>query len=189
MADSFQFQLQGIDPLLEKFKILKDDIKLKGGRFALRKAANLVADQLRANAKSIDDPSTAEQIAKNVTVRFGSKRFKSTGDLMFRVGILGGARSQTREALRARKRRSIAGIASLSELGEIAGAGSGNPGGDTFYWRFVEFGTEKTAARPFVRPALENSIDKATNEFISQYDKALARAIKRAKKKDAPTHF
>jgi len=29
-----------------------------------------------------------------------------------------------------------------------------NKGGDTFYWRFLEFGTKSIKARPFMRPAM-----------------------------------
>jgi HK97 gp10 family phage protein len=32
----------------------------------------------------------------------------------------------------------------------------GNLSQDAWYWRFVEFGTRKMAARPFLRPALES---------------------------------
>lgn len=37
---------------------------------------------------------------------------------------------------------------------------------DPFYWRFVEFGTSKMAARPFMRPAFEQSKEKAANVII-----------------------
>lgn len=32
---------------------------------------------------------------------------------------------------------------------------AGQPVDDAFYWRFVEFGTSKASARPFLRPAFE----------------------------------
>jgi hypothetical protein len=35
------------------------------------------------------------------------------------------------------------------------------------------------AARPFMRPALENNVQRATDEFMRQYGKALDRAIKK----------
>jgi HK97 gp10 family phage protein len=39
---------------------------------------------------------------------------------------------------------------------------------DAFYWRFVEFGTEKMAARPFMRPAFEAKKNAAV-EAIKTY--------------------
>ena len=182
MPDSVEFKLEGFDQLKAKLNSLEQDVKKKGGRFALRKAANIVADSVKQNARGIDDPGTEEKIADNVAIRWSGRRFKRTGDLMFRVGILGGARATGKAKRKTERRRARLGQTSLADLGEIEGRGKDNPGGDTFYWRFVEFGTEKTPARPFLRPALERNVTKATNEFVKQYGKSIDRAIKRAAK-------
>jgi HK97 gp10 family phage protein len=156
MAD---FDLVGMDSLLAKFDSIKQDIKYKGGRAALRKAANLIAEKAKQNAQKIDDPETAKNTAKNVAVRWGGKRFKATGDLNFRIGILGGAGGNKKAA----------------DL-------DGLPGKDTRTWRHLEFGTEKTAAQPFLRPALEANTGEAISVFAKEYEKAIDRAIKRAGK-------
>jgi HK97 gp10 family phage protein len=39
---------------------------------------------------------------------------------------------------------------------------------DSFYWRFVEFGTSKMAAKPFMRPAFDTKKESAT-EAIRDY--------------------
>lgn len=39
--------------------------------------------------------------------------------------------------------------------------GKGRP----FYWKFIEFGTVKLAARPFLRPAFESATYRAINAF------------------------
>ena len=163
MAD-FSVTMTGLDDLNKKIEALKYDASRKGGRFALRKAAQVVRDQARANALALNDPRTSEVIAKNITEKWGSKYNKTTGDLMFRIGVLGGARD-------------------YSAYGEITTGktASANPGGDTFYWRFVEFGTEKLAARPFMRPAIENTSQKATDVFITQFNAALDRALRKVK--------
>lgn len=160
------FQLTGIESLLAKLNEITYDVKRKGGRSSLRKAAMLVAKAAQSNiiSQQIDDPKTPRDIGKNITVRWSPRRFKNSGDLGFRIGVLGGA-----------KRPAIA-------AGEFKGAGKSNPGGDTWYWRFQEFGSEKNRARPFMRPALEKNTDKATNVFILEYGKAIDRAIKRASK-------
>ena len=128
--------IEGIDEINKKLDAVSDDIKFKGGRFALRKAANVIKGAVEKNALRLDDPETAEQISKNVAVRWSPKKFKRTGDLMFRVGLLGGAKSNA-----TRKRRR--GKRTLAEMGELDGKGKGNPGGDTWYWRLREFGTRK----------------------------------------------
>ncbi len=160
-----EFELVGMESLLAKFDSIKQDVKYKGGRAALRKAANLIADKAKQNAQKVDDPETASNISKNVAVRWGGKRFRATGDLNFRVGILGGARQNSRYGTRSTKERA-----------------NSNPGGETFHWRFLEFGTEKMAAQPFLRPALANNTSEAISVFAKEYEKAIDRAIKRAAK-------
>ncbi len=162
MADSISFQIQGLDSLLGKLESLKYETKKKGGRYALRKAAQLVRDAAKQNAQALDDPDTAESIYKNITELWNSRLFKRTGDLGFRVGVLGGARIPKSRP---------------------KGTEKGGPGGDTRYWAFVEFGHENVPAQPFMRPALESSVDKATDTFVREYEKAIDRAIKRAAKK------
>lgn len=166
MADSVSFKITGLDTFLGKLESLKYETKKKGGRSALRKAAQLVRDAARQNAQTVDDPSTTENIAKNIVERWNGRLNKQTGDLGFRIGVLGGARD-------------------YSAYGEIKTGkkSSQNPGGDTFYWRFLEFGTEKLAARPFMRPALASNVSTATDAFVTEYEKAIDRAIKRSIKK------
>jgi HK97 gp10 family phage protein len=177
-----EFGLQGIDELSVRFGAINYDLKYKGGRYALRKAANIVMVAARQRAQTIDDPKTREMVFKNLVVRFGNKTFKKSGDLLFRIGVLGGARDNSFKAQRRNERRRKAGSMSLGDLGEIEGQGKNNPGGDTFYWRFLEFGTETTQAHPFMRPALESNVSAATNEFVVQYRKSIDRAIKKAKR-------
>ncbi|MCQ2994017.1 HK97 gp10 family phage protein [Pseudomonas syringae] len=159
MAETLDFSLTGIDSLVGKLESVSYDMKRKGGRSALRKAAQLVADKLKDNASRLDDPESKERISDNVALRWSGRTFKATGDLMFRVGILGGAGSKSK-----------------------ASAYDGLPGGDTRHWRLLEFGTENMAAKPFMRKALADNISEATNAFITEYEKAIDRAIKRAAK-------
>lgn len=159
MSDSIDFSLTGLDEVLGKIASVKNDVTLKGGRFALRKAANLVVDAAKGNAANINDPTTGRSIADNIALRFSSRRFKQSGDLMFRVGVLQGA--------------------VLPKPGEEADTGGGGP---TPHWRLIEFGTENMPANPFMRRALSDNIDAVIGAFVTNYDKALARAIKRAAK-------
>lgn len=160
-----EVRMTGVDELVKKLESLKYDMKKKGGRFALRKAAQVIRDQARRNAQALDDPASPEVIAKNITEKWNGRINKRTGDLGFRVGVLGGARD-------------------YSAHGEITTGknASGNPGGDTFYWRFLEFGTEKSSARPFMRPAMEQSVQAATDAFIRNYQAAIDRALRKAAK-------
>lgn len=158
MIDGVQFSITGLDGILGKMAEVKSDIRRKGGRFAARKAAQVVVDAAKANARKLDDPETRESIEKNIAMRFSGRRFKATGDIMFRVGVMGGANPAN-----AKKSKDL-------------------PGGATWYWRFKELGTSKIPATPFLRPALEQNISPVIDTFATQYEKALDRAIRRAKK-------
>lgn len=159
MADGISFKMEGVDELNAKLKGLTQDLKYKGGRFALRKAAQVLVAKAKENAKSLDDEATAEDISKNITERWNGKLFKATGAIGFRIGVMGGA----------------GGNLSKKRL-------SGLPGGDTRYWRYLEFGTEKMRATPFMRPVIDTSGQDAVNTFIREYDRAATRALRRLEK-------
>ncbi|KJD20517.1 hypothetical protein VE30_02000 [Vreelandella aquamarina] len=159
MTDPVTANVEGLEPLLARMENLSFDLRKKGGRFAMRKAANLIRDKARENAKQLDDPKSAADISANVAVRFSPKDFKRNGNLVFRVGVLGGA----------------GGRKSAEQL-------SGLPGQDTRHWRQQEFGNSRHPAQPFMRRALSENIQAATDEFINQYNKALDRAIKRGER-------
>ncbi len=58
----------------------------------------------------------------------------------------------------------------------------GNLSQDAWYWRFLEFGTRKMAARPFLRPALESRRREATaaiKERLAQRIQTEAKALNR----------
>ena len=59
----------------------------------------------------------------------------------------------------------------------------GNPGGDTWYWRFPEFGTEHMAAKPMLRPGVNGVDTDVINVFAVELEKAIDRAVRRAAKK------
>lgn len=158
MAD-VEFSITGLDGLLGKLDSLSYDVRRKGGRAALRKAAQVVMQKAKEGAERIDDKETGRSIADNIALRWNGKLFKQTGDLGFRVGVLHGA--------------------VLKDGGDLS------PNSPTPHWRLIEFGTEKMAAAPFMRPALANSISEVTNTFVTEYEKAINRAIRRAAKKAA----
>lgn len=157
MADEVTFEMEGVEALEAKLKGISYDMKFKGGRFALRKAANLIRDKAKGKAERFDDAATGRKVADNVAVRWSGKHFKRTEDLKFRVGVKGGGKTR-----------------------------GGNPdtgvGGKTPHFHLLEFGTERMPAQPFLRPALAENTQEASREFIKQYGKAVDRAIKRAER-------
>ena len=127
--------MDGLDRALKNMRDLSTKVQRSSIRKATRRGAVVIRDAARATARGFDDPDTPETIWKNITIRQGRA---PKGDAKMRVGVMGGARD-------------------MSKHGEVKGSGKGNPGGDTFYWRFLEFGTEKMPAKPFMRPAAQSS--------------------------------
>ncbi|MDQ7965660.1 HK97 gp10 family phage protein [Pseudomonas plecoglossicida] len=159
MADGVEFSILGLDGLLGKLSAVSVDVRHKGGRAALRKAAQVVVQKAKEGAERIDDKATGRSISDNIALRWNGRLFKRTGDLGFRIGVLHGA--------------------VLKDGGDLS---SNAP---TPHWRLIEFGTEKMPAAPFMRPALADSINEVTNTFVTEYEKAIDRAIRRAAKKAA----
>lgn len=156
MADGIEFNLLGVDALVGKLAEVSSDVRRKGGRAALRKAAQVVANHAKENAARLDDPETGRSIASNIALRWNGRLFKQSGNLGFRVGVLHGAVLKNR-----------------------ADKGDNAP---TPHWRLLEFGTHKMAAQPFLRRALADNYGEATQVFLNEYSKAIGRAIRRAAK-------
>lgn len=167
-----EFKIEGMDELMSKLDALKDRKAVnRRARSAARKAMQLVQYAAMVGAARINDPTTRESIQENIAIRNGKSRDLNT--IRMRVGVLGGAKSYTNSKDNVRKGR--AGKQYSTE-------GSGkNPGGDTYYWRYIEFGTSRFPPTPFMRPALSQNIDAVTNEFKKVFMKSIETAIKKGK--------
>lgn len=161
-SDGISYEMTGLPELLGKLDELEYDLKRKGGRFALRKAAQVLREQARQNAARIDDPATGRSIADNIDIRWSGRTFKRTGNMMFRLGVLTGS---TRN---------------LEPGNPDTGAGGATP-----HAMLVELGTENAPAQPYLRPVPNQAGQEAVDEFINQYSKKIDRVLRQAKKKAA----
>lgn len=122
------FDDKSLTEITNKLKALDNKALTQETRKALRKGANAFKREIVKNAKSLDNSRTTNAIWRNVAIR--SKKQTKKSSIGVYVGILGGARE-----------------------GKNKGIGKG---GDTWYWRLLEFGTVNMKARPFFRPAIDN---------------------------------
>jgi HK97 gp10 family phage protein len=152
MAD---IQIKGGKELYAKMLTFAEKLREAAGRKAARRAMNIVRDSVRAKlaAERIDNPKTPEDISKNVYVQQSRRQSKRIGGVVMRVGISGGAR------------RPI-----WKQPDPNAEA---QPGGDTRHWRYVEMGTEKVAARPFLAPSLEQNAEAVLTKLTSELNKEI----------------
>lgn len=159
MAGSFDLKVHGFDELTRALAEASSTIRKKAVRGALREAAKIFVTSARSAAPILKVPTKRRAVGtvrKNIVVR-NSKLARKAGNEGVFVGVrpLRGARTK--------------------KLGK---AGANNPN-DPFYWHFLEFGTKKMAARPFLRPAADKSsqvIDVFMKRVVPQIEKLNKRA-------------
>lgn len=185
-----EFKIKGLNEIQLRLKglagIVGDASADKAIAKATRTAAAVIARKARARARVLDRPNTPNAIYKNIRTYVMKRPQRFNADVGYRVGVLGGA-----------KRPATA-------VGEFKGKGKDNPGGDTWYWRFLEFGrgpvsvkkakilanrVEKkvfgrkvgpAAPRSFMRPAMYEAAPEAFKTFADALDKYITKAIEKA---------
>lgn len=135
--------------LLDRLATLPDKLQKKGAVRASRKAMRVALNAARSAARNLDDPESAERIWKNVALQNSSRQGRREGGVVMRLGVRGGARSYANTRENVRKGRVGKTYKTLGD--------KSNPGGDTWYWRFLELGTRRTAVREFLQPALKDN--------------------------------
>lgn len=144
-------EITGLDGVQARLRILGNTRKAKNAATrASRKAMTVVRKAAVQNAKALDDKGTANKIWENIAVQATKTRGNDT--VLMKVGVKGGAKKR-------------------------AQSGKPNSGGDTWYWRFDEFGTATQSARPFLRPALNNNIDQVQEDFAVLFSAEIEKEI------------
>ncbi|ALZ86830.1 hypothetical protein APT59_09955 [Pseudomonas oryzihabitans] len=65
----------------------------------------------------------------------------------------------------------------VMRVGVMGGARYDKKSPNPTYWRFVELGTERSRARPFMRPALDNNVPDVIQTFIDVLDDELNKEL------------
>lgn len=165
----FSVDVIGLDGLVARMKALPEKMQRRVYRTAARRAMIPVRDEARRRAAVIDDAATRESIAMNIAVQISAARSRAVGGVVVRVGVRGGAERYANTRRNARAGRAGKRYAT--------GGDRGNPGGDTWYWRFIELGTSRQAARPFLRPALETQAQRVTDDLAQELSRGLDKLL------------
>ena len=135
-------RVEGLDVLARRLRELPDRVR----RVALIRAVKAAAEPIVVRAKALA-PKDTGTLVQNIGVRFTRR---GAGRVSAQIGVFARKLSdKQRVAAHARARKRGKERASYRDLN------------DPFYARFVEVGTSKMAARPFLRPAFEMSKDAA----------------------------
>ncbi|WP_110641796.1 HK97-gp10 family putative phage morphogenesis protein [Salinicola sp. CPA57] len=141
------YKITGMDELFKNIKRVKSEIVRDSARSAGRAAMRIVQEDAQRRAQAIDDPKTPTHIYQNIAMT--TRWDKSTGIMRVKVGVRGGARYRKGD-----KDKLL-----------------------TTYFRFVELGTERSRARPFLRPALKNNHQAVLKQFLDEMNRQLDRRI------------
>ena len=152
MASNVRSGVQQYGDLSSRLASLSSPTKIKKAvRPALRKAGTPMCKQLRATYKRIDRIITPNQkIYMNVDLLSAKTKRHSEG---VRIGIRGGAKYAKNTGAR---------------------------GGDTYYWRFLEFGTRRgnrIRARRYARNIFDANYARSTDLFADEFGKQLDKLL------------
>jgi HK97 gp10 family phage protein len=156
-------KIEGLDKVVAALRALPPEMGSKGGgpiRGALFAAAKVFKEEARIRAPVGDDTPSPGRLRDNIiTVRGRNNRHGVAESYM--VTVRTGRRGK-------------------GALGALARAYSNR---DAWYWRFVEFGTNKMPAQPFLRPAFETKKHEALAVFRTQLSRLVSLAERRARRK------
>lgn len=160
MADGVR--VEGLAEVAKRLRALPPELGSKGGgpiRFALFQSAKLVRDE--AKQRVVRDSGN---LAANI-IAYRDRNPKASGATeRYGIGMRRGTKQYANNARNRRMKRA-------GQKFRTAGA--------AYYGRFLEFGTAKMAAKPFLRPAFEGRKHDAVKVFQAAFLKAVERAEKK----------
>ncbi|QIM65264.1 HK97-gp10 family putative phage morphogenesis protein [Frederiksenia canicola] len=142
-------KVNGLKELGKNLQALDKTVRNKISAKAMRAGGRIVRDTARAKAPVLQE---------NVPHRRKGTLKKS---IVERTKVGKNGKTTTLISVRALSSKRIAAF--KTKKGK---SGAYNPH-DPYYWRFVEFGTSKMPAKPFLRPAFEQSKGQAAKAIIS----------------------
>lgn len=156
-------KIDGLKELQKALEQLPKEIQGRPLRSAVSAAAKVVVDDVKSRV-----PVGETGNLKTAVYRYRSRRNSATGRETFFVGIRQGKAQYKDTAYNRRKGR----------VGK-----SYKTAGEAYYWRFLEFGTAKMQARPFLRPAFEAQKSRAVEVMKERLGKAIQTQAKKLAKK------
>ena len=161
MAKFESVQVQGLDQLAKALRELPQRVARNGLRAAVYAGAKVIRDEAKLQA-----PVATGDLGPNQPPPGTLKR----SVIMKQIPELSGAQKQTffvtvRHGKKYRKQGK-----------------KGNLSQDAWYWRFVEFGTIKMSARPFLRPAFDIKKHEAVTAIKTRLAQRIEQAAQELKK-------
>lgn len=176
MADGVTVKLEGVDALNKALAEATKQIRTKAVRSALRKAGQVISKEAKQAAPVLSAPTKTRKpgtVKDAITVR-GSKLARQAGNEGVFIGV---------RPAKGAKYKAIGKIFGVSIRAKVRQSkrGAKSPD-DPFYWRFLEFGTAKMKARPFLSPAAESKGNEAIKTFMDSVIPQIEKLNEKAKR-------
>lgn len=155
-----EVRITGLDGVRKALRALPREVAKREVRKALRPGAKIIHSLAVAKA-----PSSGAAFTRNLR---GKEWTKERDNLRNSIAIRGEKKKYLFDTARLR-------------VGVLSSARSPNVG--AWYWRFVEFGTSKMAARPFLRPAFMQGRFAADKAIRAALFKGVQRQARRVRGK------
>jgi HK97 gp10 family phage protein len=136
MAETVQWR--GFRELEQNLRLLSSEMRERGVKLMMSRAAVPMRDDAKSRAPILSEPDPRR---KPGTVRNAIRIWRKRST-KYAVTYYVGVRALGRKAIRTFKQKT--------------GRSSTENPNDPYYWRYLEMGTSKMRARPFLRPAFES---------------------------------
>ena len=163
MAD--QISIEGLEGLLRSLRDMPKAIQGRVVQTGMRKGGNIIRDDARRRAPRQSGFMASQIVTRRANARSRQRAGVGAGGEYFTVGVKTGRRRKYANTKRNRRNGRV------GRTYEEAGW--------AYYWRFVEFGTKKIRASPFLTPAGEAKGPEAAQVVINETWAALDKQLKK----------
>jgi len=160
-----ELQIHGLAGLLASLRELPKAIQGKPLQAGMRKAGNLIRNDARQRVPRASGFLATQIVVRRANAKNRRKAGVGNGGEYYTVGVRTGKKVRYANTKRNRRMRRAGKVYEQS--------------GWAYYWRHLEFGTKKMAAKPFLTPAAEAQGPRAAQVLIEETRKALDVQLKR----------
>ena len=166
-----KIEVRGLREMGENFKLLTEDLQKKSAVAAVRKAAKMVAEKARTNHPGWENDTGALEGA------IGARRLTKTSYPGLEVWAAGVFNTAVVKKYVNNVRNRRKGLASWNS----AQTKTYEAEGPQFYWKFLEYGTVKMEAKPFLNPALANNTQRAITVMQDELSDQIRKSLRKMK--------
>lgn len=162
---SEQLSIQGLDGLLRSLREAPKAIQGRAVQAGMRKGGNVIRDDARRRAPKASGFMASQIVTRRANAKGRQRAGVGQGGEYFTVGVKSGRRRKYANT----KRNQQSGRTGKTYVDR----------GWAYYWRFLEFGTKKMRASPFLTPAGEAKGPEAAQVVIDETWAALDKQLKK----------